>query len=75
MHASGIGRLFRHSDTHGGKKMSVFIPFLMYGILAGCVTALAGYIALRLCGMSKPPLITDSYPFPSVSEPQRAGAR
>ena len=71
MHASAIGRLSRHSGTNGGKKMHV-IAFLVYGILAGCLTALVGYIALRLCGMSRPPFITESSS-PSVSQLHTAG--
>ena len=74
MHASGIGRWFRHLGIHGGRKMHV-IAFIVYGILAGCLTALVGYIALRLCGMPRPPVGLDAYSSPSMSELRRADAR
>lgn len=74
MPASDIGRWFRRSVTDGGKNMHV-IAFVVYGLLAGFATALVGYIALRLCGVPRPPVGGGTYAAPGMSELRRVDAQ
>ena len=51
------------------------IAFVVYGILSGLATALAGYLALRLCGVPRPPLGSGASPSASVSTLRRVDAQ